>query len=37
MTTRKGKSKLSSVEALVAGERDLMKTLVKEALQATRR
>ncbi len=33
MTTRKGKSKLSSVEALVAGDRDLMKTLVKEALQ----
>jgi len=33
MTTRKVKSKLSSVEALVAGDRDLMKTLMKEALQ----
>lgn len=33
MTTRKSKGKLSSVEALVAGDRDLMKLLMKEALQ----
>ena len=33
MTTRKSKAKLSAVEALVAGDRDLMKTLMKEALQ----
>lgn len=33
MTTRKSKAKLSSVEALVAGDRDLMKSLLKEALQ----
>jgi putative transposase len=32
MTTRKHKGKLSAVEA-VAGDRDLMKTLMKEALQ----
>lgn len=34
MTTRKGNSKLSSVEALVAGDRDLMKMLMNEALEA---
>jgi transposase-like protein len=33
MTTRKRKTKLSSVEGLVAGDRDLMKSLMKEALQ----
>jgi transposase-like protein len=33
MTTRKHKTKLSVVEALVAGDRDLMKALMKEALQ----
>lgn len=33
MTTRKSKTKLSSVEGLVAGDRDLMKLLMKEALQ----
>ncbi|MBL8481783.1 MAG: IS256 family transposase [Rhodocyclaceae bacterium] len=33
MTTRKSKGKMSSVEELVAGERELMKSLLKEALQ----
>lgn len=33
MTTAKRKSKLSVTEALVAGDRDLMKALMKEALQ----
>jgi transposase-like protein len=33
MTTRKSKGKLSLLEGLVAGERDLMKALMKEALQ----
>lgn len=32
MTTRKHKTKLTAVEA-VAGDRDLMKALMKEALQ----
>lgn len=32
MTTRKSKGKLSSVEALVAGDRDLMKLLMKETV-----
>lgn len=33
MTMKKDRTKLSSVEALVAGDRDLMKALMKEALQ----
>lgn len=33
MTTKKRNTKLAAVEALVAGERDLMKGLLKEALQ----
>jgi len=33
MTTRKSRGKLSLLEGLVAGERDLMKALMKEALQ----
>ncbi len=33
MTTSKRNTKLKAVEALVAGERDLMKALMKEALQ----
>ena len=33
MTTRKSKAKLSAMEGLVAGDRDLMKSLMKEALQ----
>lgn len=33
MTTRKSKGKLSLLEGLVAGDRDLMKALMKEALQ----
>lgn len=33
MTTKKDRTKLSAVEALVAGDRDLMKALMKEALQ----
>ena len=32
MTTRKGNTKLSAAEA-IAGDRDLMKALMKEALQ----
>lgn len=33
MTTRKRKAKLPAVEALVAGDRDLMKALMRGALQ----
>src|SRR5665647_532047 len=33
MTTSKHKAKSKPVEALVAGDRDLMKSLLKEALQ----
>jgi transposase-like protein len=33
MTTSKHKSKLNPTEALIAGDRDLMKSLLKEALQ----
>jgi putative transposase len=33
MTTSKRNTKLKAVEAMVAGERDLMKALMKEALQ----
>lgn len=33
MTTRKRKSKLAVAEAMVAGDRDVMKALMKEALQ----
>ena len=36
MTMKKHKAKLSAVEVLVAGDRDLMKTLMKEALQEVR-
>jgi len=33
MTRSKHKTKLAGVEALVAGDRDLMKSLLREALQ----
>lgn len=33
MTTKKDRAKRSAVEALVAGDRELMKALMKEALQ----
>ena len=33
MTTRKSKAKLPALKELVEGDRDLMKALMKEALQ----